>query len=290
MLGDLPTILRLSLCLLFSVSAHGGVAFYEWASSPAEPSLAHAPVVVSLLQVAEVPAAVSTNKPRQQQLPVPAARKLPAAKAAQPVPVPKLAASPSPKASSKALPKKAALPKETVRPKEAMPRVVTEEPQAERPSSEMVCMTPQDVVLEGVSELFADNLPQVASARAAKSQDEAPGSAAQTSEMGLRDSETLSAYRSTLIEAIPKYRNNPLPEYPFLARQRHWQGVVWLVVDVSAEGLVDDVDIERSCGYRVLDRSARKTVQRWQFTPAMRAGLPVESQVRIPVRFSLEES
>jgi protein TonB len=93
-----------------------------------------------------------------------------------------------------------------------------------------------------------------------------------------------------LIEAMPNYRNNPLPEYPYIARQRHWQGVVWLLVDVSSKGLVVDVDLESSSGYRVLDRAARRAVKRWQFTPATRAGLPVDSQVRIPVRFSLEDS
>jgi protein TonB len=93
-----------------------------------------------------------------------------------------------------------------------------------------------------------------------------------------------------LTEATPNYRTNPLPEYPQLARQKQWQGVVWLLVDVSAQGLVDDVNIERSCGYRVLDTSARSTVQRWEFSPATRDGLPVESRVRIPVRFSLEDS
>jgi len=89
---------------------------------------------------------------------------------------------------------------------------------------------------------------------------------------------------------MPNYRNNPLPEYPYIARQRHWEGVVWLLVDVSAKGLVDDVDVEQSCGHRVLDRAASRTVRRWEFTPATRAGMPVESQVRIPVRFSLEDS
>ena len=93
-----------------------------------------------------------------------------------------------------------------------------------------------------------------------------------------------------LIEAMPDYRNNPLPEYPLIARQRHWQGVVWLLVDVSAKGLVDDVALERSCGFRVLDKAASRAVQRWEFTPAKRAGLPVASQVRVPVRFSLEGS
>ena len=89
---------------------------------------------------------------------------------------------------------------------------------------------------------------------------------------------------------MPNYRNNPLPEYPYIARQRHWEGVVWLLVDVSAKGLVDDVDLESSSGYRVLDRAASRAVKRWEFTPATRAGLPVDSQVRIPVRFSLEDS
>ncbi len=93
-----------------------------------------------------------------------------------------------------------------------------------------------------------------------------------------------------LVEAMPDYLNNPLPEYPYIARQRHWQGVVWLLVDVSASGLVEDVDVERSCGHQVLDRAASRTVKRWEFTPATRAGLPVESRVRIPVRFSLKDS
>ena len=93
-----------------------------------------------------------------------------------------------------------------------------------------------------------------------------------------------------LTEAMPNYRSNPLPEYPYIARQRRWQGVVWLLVDVSAKGLVDDVALVQSCGYRVLDRAAIKAVKSWEFSPATRAGLPVESQVRIPVRFSLEDS
>jgi len=104
------------------------------------------------------------------------------------------------------------------------------------------------------------------------------------------DQNTSGQPGGALTEAMPNYRNNPLPEYPYIARQRHWEGVVWLLVDVSAKGLVDDVDVEQSCGHRVLDRAASRTVRRWEFTPATRAGMPVESQVRIPVRFSLEDS
>jgi len=91
-------------------------------------------------------------------------------------------------------------------------------------------------------------------------------------------------------DAVPDYRSNPLPDYPYLARQKRWQGVVWLLVDVTAEGLVADLRIERSCGHGVLDRAARRTVQRWRFSPAKRGGVPTASQVRIPVRFQLEDS
>ena len=55
------------------------------------------------------------------------------------------------------------------------------------------------------------------------------------------------------------------------------------------QSLVDDLRVEQSCGHRVLDRAASRTVRRWQFSPAKRAGLPVSSQARIPVRFRLED-
>ena len=97
------------------------------------------------------------------------------------------------------------------------------------------------------------------------------------------------SFANSLVEAIPHYRSNPLPEYPRLARKKHWEGVVWLLVDVSADGSVEDLEVEKACGHKVLDRAAERTVKRWQFSPATRGGLPVSSQVRIPVRFRLED-
>lgn len=91
-----------------------------------------------------------------------------------------------------------------------------------------------------------------------------------------------------VVDAVPRYSSNPLPEYPYLARQRHWEGVVWLLVDVSADGSVDDLVVEESSGYKILDKAATRTVSRWLFEPATRAGIPVSSKARIPVRFRLE--
>ena len=51
---------------------------------------------------------------------------------------------------------------------------------------------------------------------------------------------------------------------------------------------VEDLSVEASSGYKVLDRAATRTVSRWSFEPATRAGIPVSSKARIPVRFRLE--
>jgi protein TonB len=277
MFDSFPTFFRLSLFMFFSVSLHGGVAFYEWATDSAESSLAVAPVVVSFVPATEVasPAVPELPQPKPDLVPAPAMPQV--KKVEQTAPTPKVVSLPPKSAPAKALPKN------------AMTSVVPEEPQASTSSAEMVCMEPRDVVFEDLSELFEDSQPETASAGVASAENEAPDSAPQTLEKGLRDSAALSAYRSTLVEAIPNYRSNPLPEYPYLARQKHWEGVVWLLVDVTAEGLVDDLRVEKSCGHRVLDRAASKTVRRWQFSPAKRAGLPVSSQARIPVRFRLED-
>ncbi|MBW2689343.1 MAG: energy transducer TonB [Deltaproteobacteria bacterium] len=167
-----------------------------------------------------------------------------------------------------------------------------DEPRMKMASAELVCMTPQDVLFDPLPVLFADNNSEVAPARVETTTDNISTRVQQASQhasdKSVLDLSSLAMTQS-LVEAIPNYRSNPLPEYPFLARQKHWEGVVWLLVDITAEGLVDDLRVEQPCGHRVLDRAASRTVRRWQFSPATRAGVPVASQVRVPVRFRLED-
>jgi periplasmic protein TonB len=87
--------------------------------------------------------------------------------------------------------------------------------------------------------------------------------------------------------SVPRYDLNPPPHYPRVARRRKYTGIVTLDVRVTADGRVAQVRIADSSGYAVLDRSAVKSVQAWQFTPARRGGLPVEMWVRVPVRYEL---
>jgi protein TonB len=88
--------------------------------------------------------------------------------------------------------------------------------------------------------------------------------------------------------AAPDYLHNPPPEYPQEARLNHQQGVVLLLVDVSQDGTVLTVSLQRSSGYRRLDEAALRAAKEWKFKPATAGGQTVHSKVEVPVRFRLQ--
>ena len=281
----MPTLFRLSLCLLASAGVHGSVAFYDYdgARHPSTLDDGRSAVVVALVSAADDASFAVVDTPKKLAV-------QDAAVAAPPI--------------IDRIPDVAPSPPQADKPPDAIPQShrsvrqateVVEASAAESLTSEPVCLEPRQGLPAQVDveskpgETAASPLcePAAALAQAARSgHPDETLTAAHRDELGQVD----GPHGGGMIEAMPNYRNNPLPEYPLIARQRHWQGVVWLLVDVSAKGLVDAVDLEQSCGYRVLDRAARRAVKRWEFTPAKQAGLPVASQVRIPVRFSLEGS
>ncbi len=85
------------------------------------------------------------------------------------------------------------------------------------------------------------------------------------------------------------YAHNPKPEYPTLAKSREWQGKVFLRVKVSAAGLSDEVEVDRSSGHDILDDAAIDAVKQWRFIPARRGDTAVASSVIVPIVFSLRE-
>jgi protein TonB len=87
--------------------------------------------------------------------------------------------------------------------------------------------------------------------------------------------------------ALPRYRVNPPPPYPALARRRGQQGLVRLSVLVTPGGEAAHVSIRHSSGFPLLDEAAQRAVRRWQFEPARRGALPVQSEIEVPVQFTL---
>lgn len=270
-LTTMPTFVRLALCLLFSAGVHGGAVLYGTLSESAAVNATSEPLAVSLFTPQTTPVApvvAPQDLARQPVVKTPARQ----SRAERP---PRTTASP---------PRAAALDKAPVaQPAQAVQPAENSTHNCE--AKELVC-APAVVAEPASSDKAMHDLPALESAvpgvQVAALQAVSPGAAA--------DAVVAAAAGSEVIEAVPNYRSNPLPEYPYLARQKHWEGVVWLRADVSAAGLVEDLVVEQSCGYRTLDRSAIRAVKRWRFTPATRAGLPISSQVRIPVRFKLEDS
>ena len=81
----------------------------------------------------------------------------------------------------------------------------------------------------------------------------------------------------------------PDPEYSDQARKARYQGtvVLWLVID--ADGLPQNLKVQRSLGMG-LDEEAIKAVKRWRFEPAMRNGQPVPVMINVEVNFRLYDS
>ena len=83
------------------------------------------------------------------------------------------------------------------------------------------------------------------------------------------------------------YLNNPKPVYPMVARQRHWEGLVILRVNITADGHVAQVIVQRSSGHEELDESALEAVKNWRFIPAKRGEFAEASWASVPIDFSL---
>jgi TonB family protein len=86
----------------------------------------------------------------------------------------------------------------------------------------------------------------------------------------------------------PKYAENPKPIYPQEARKKGYEGEVILKVEVLQNGRVGQIDVKKSSGFELLDRSALATVKQWKFVPAQKGEKAVPLWVNIPVKFQLQ--
>jgi periplasmic protein TonB len=93
--------------------------------------------------------------------------------------------------------------------------------------------------------------------------------------------------KAVLTIAQPNYRKNPHPVYPSAARQRHQQGLVIVMAEVSTQGHVEKMKLKQSSGFELLDAAAMKAVRKWEFEPARVGDQVLVSQVEVPIQFQL---
>ncbi len=91
----------------------------------------------------------------------------------------------------------------------------------------------------------------------------------------------------TVTLAIPKYKDNPPPHYPEVARRRGYEGRALLRVEVLESGKVGRMEIASSSGFEVLDSAAQRSVRGWAFVPGTQNGAETRQWVMVPIRFSL---
>lgn len=85
----------------------------------------------------------------------------------------------------------------------------------------------------------------------------------------------------------PDFAGNRPPAYPLEAIRRQWEGTVLLRLRIADSGRVEGVEIVKSSGHAILDRSAVAAVLSWQGRPARQGGQPVATEEVLPVRFRL---
>jgi len=92
-----------------------------------------------------------------------------------------------------------------------------------------------------------------------------------------------------LIVNNPTYVKRTKPVYPRRARDKNQQGTTLLEATLDEKGVVIDLKVSQSSGYRLLDKSAIKAVKKWQFKPAMHDGVAVMAIALVPIQFDITE-
>lgn len=75
------------------------------------------------------------------------------------------------------------------------------------------------------------------------------------------------------------------PSYPMLARQMKVQGAVILQALISADGSIQDLKV--LSGPAILASAAQEAVRQWRFKPYLQNGVPVETEAKITVNFTI---
>jgi TonB family protein len=107
-------------------------------------------------------------------------------------------------------------------------------------------------------------------------------------EESIGTSQEKGAAQGNIVYARPKYKQNPPPHYPEVAKRRGYEGKTLLKVKVLENGKAGNIEVEESSGFKVLDTAALRSVRGWTFVPGTINGKRTEQWIRVPIRFVLK--
>ena len=122
--------------------------------------------------------------------------------------------------------------------------------------------------------------------RASPPDDQEPGSLSEPPKYLLQDIADGKLFRVGPGVTSLRALSAPDPQYTEEARRDKFRGKVLLCVVVGADGKPRDVWVARPLGHG-LDSSAVETVKTWEFSPALKDGVPVAAVVGIEASFDI---
>jgi protein TonB len=88
-----------------------------------------------------------------------------------------------------------------------------------------------------------------------------------------------------MVSVLPRFRKNPQPRYPPIAKRRGYEGTTLLSLYVLEDGTVGEVVVKKTSGHSILDRAAVRAAEKWLFEPASTMGTAISLWVDVPIRF-----
>lgn len=122
-----------------------------------------------------------------------------------------------------------------------------------------------------------------------KSQDKKEARESNGSPISGPDPVTFFSSGGAFMEGAANHMKNPAPAYPQASIEQGQEGLVMIDAVVNREGRVKEIELKKSSGYPLLDKSALKTLKKWKFNPGRIGFLAHEARIAIPVRFRLED-
>jgi protein TonB len=89
------------------------------------------------------------------------------------------------------------------------------------------------------------------------------------------------------VDKKPFVKLKKTPNYPLDARRQHVEGKVVLQFLIGMDGKVSNIEVVSSEPEGVFDEAAVEAVAKWVFVPAFVGGAPVNTRVKMPLRFNL---
>ena len=83
------------------------------------------------------------------------------------------------------------------------------------------------------------------------------------------------------------YRRLRPPKYPPQAVRQRMEGKVVLKVLVGLDGKPEEITVEKTSGYRVLDQAAIAAVKTWVFNAGQKNGAASRGYALVPIEFKM---